>query len=113
MEKTIKLFKNNDNKDRSDMDWILEFNEFLQGKNPDGIILDDAGALNLNAEQAYSVLWYLREHFPILPDSFTKCDVCNSIFDDGSEGYYTDVENEYGNNFCGACDYLAPYDEEE
>lgn len=110
-EKTIILFKNNFKRDLSDMEWIKEFYDYLQGEIPEGISLKSP--LKLSPSDAYSVLWYLREYFPILPDSFTKCDVCDELFDDTSEGLYTETPNDYGFNFCACCDYLAPVDEEE
>lgn len=109
-DKTLKLYKNNDHKDWTDGEWINEFYEFLQGNIPEGIILSQE--LKLSPKQAYCVLWYLREHFSILPDRFTKCDVCDELFDDWSEGIYSESGNEHGHNFCGSCDYLAPYEGE-
>jgi len=114
MKNEIKLFKNNTaNKDWDDMDWIQEFNRFLLGYLPEGISIPNEHLVKLTPNQAYIVLWYLREHFSILPDSFTKCDNCDSIYDDGKEGYYFEKGNEIGNNFCGGCDHLAPYEDED
>lgn len=114
MKNRIKLFKNNTPfKDRNDMEWIDEFNNFLQGEIPENISMPDEHKVKLTPEQAYSILWYLREHFAILPDDFCKCDNCNRLYDDGREGYYSEVGNEIGHNFCGACDHLAPYDEND
>lgn len=114
MNTEIKLFKNNTpNKDWSNMDWIREFNSFLLGELPEGISIPDENLVKLTPNQAYSVLWYLREHFSILPDNFTKCDNCNYIFDDGKEGYYSEIGNEIGHAFCAGCDHLAPYDEDD
>lgn len=111
--KQIKLFKNNTQfKDREDIEWIEEFNEFLKGRLPDGITITDERKVKLTPDQAYSVLWYLREHFSILPDFFSKCDNCHSIYNSDAEGYYSEIGNEIGHNFCGGCDHLAPYDEE-
>lgn len=113
MNDKLKLFKNNTPfKDRNDVEWIQEFNEFLQGTLPENIFIPDKDILTLTPNQAYSVLWYLREHFAILPDMFCKCDSCNTIYDDSSEGYYSETGNEIGHNFCSACDHLAPYEED-
>lgn len=114
MKNEIKLFKNNTPfKERDDMDWIQEFNEFLQGTLPENISIPDEDIVKLTPNQAYSVLWFLREHFAILPDSFCKCDSCDSIYDGDSEGYYSEEGNEIGHNFCGGCDHLAPYENED
>lgn len=112
--KEIILFKNNDNRDWDDQDWIEEFFEFLKGNVPDGIrIEDEESQVKLSAKQAYTVLWYLREHFPILPDFFTQCDNCHSIYNSDNSGYYSEKGNEIGNSFCGVCDHLAPDDDDD
>lgn len=114
MSERLKLFKNNTPfKEREDMDWIQEFNEFLQGKLPENISIPDEDIVKLTPNQAYSVLWYLREHFSILPDNFVKCDNCDDIFDDGKEGYYSEKGNDIGHHFCGACDHLIEYDDND
>lgn len=115
MEKQIKLFKNNENKDWTDEKWIVEFFNFLQGDIPEGISLGE-GKLELSKDQAYNVLWYLREHFPILPDFFCQCDVCKEIYNSDNSGYYSEKGNDFGNSFCNACNHLASdyeYDEDE
>lgn len=112
--KDIKLFKNNDKRDWTDEEWIEEFYQFLQGEIPDGIRIDDKESqLKLSPQQAYTVLWYLREHFPLLPDFFAQCDNCKSIYNSDNSGYYSEKGNEIGHSFCGGCDHLAPYDDEE
>lgn len=110
MENEIKLLKNNEKKDWSDIEWVREFYEFLQGNEPETI--KSKQPLKLNKNEAFSVIWYLQEHFSIFPDTFEKCDNCGEIFDDASEGFYSEQGNEIGQFFCGNCDHLAPYNED-
>ena len=82
----IKLQKNNSNRDWSDLEWIQEFHSFLQGDIPEGISLGDEYKVKLTPEQSSTVIWYLQEHFPILPDSIEMCEAC----EDESEATYCD-----------------------
>lgn len=92
----IKLQKNNSNRDWSDLEWIQEFHSFLQGDIPEGISLGDEYKVKLTPEQSSTVIWYLQEHFPILPDSIEMCDVCKRLYDSYSEGCHYEIE---GKNF--------------
>lgn len=108
MDKTIKLIKNNDKKDWTDLQWMNEFYEFMQGENPSSISVKN---LNLSQSEAFTIIWYLQEHFSILPDNIEKCDSCNELFDSNSEGYYSE---DRGMHFCD-CSANEEYyiDEEE
>jgi hypothetical protein len=110
MENTINLQKNNDKRDWSDFEWMDEFYKFLQGEIPDLITLQNPP--NMTPEQAFIIVWYLQEHFPLFPDRIDQCDNCKSLFDSYSEGYYSEEGNEIGHHFCSACDHLAPYNED-
>lgn len=109
METTIKLYKNNTPfKNRIDDDWIVEFFEYMQGKNPESV---SGEPMTLTPEQAYDVIWYLKEHFAILPDNMFKCDCCQGLFNEDKEGLYAENGDELGRyHFCGCCDHLAPYE---
>ena len=100
----MKLLKNNDKRDWDDVEWIQEFHKFLQGEIPDGITLSDDSIVKLTPEQSNAVIWYLQEHFPILPDNIEMCDNCKEMYDRYSEGQYIEIE---GKNFCGACEHLS------
>ena len=107
MKNKIKLLRNYYKKDWSDIEWVREFYEFLQGNEPEKI--KSKQPLKLTKDEAFSVIWYLQEHFSIFPDTFEKCDNCGEIFDNASEGIYSEEGNEIGHHFCGNCDHLAPY----
>lgn len=104
MSKDIKLQKNNDNRDWTDLEWIQEFYYFLQGHIPESINLSGDCKVHLTPEQSGAVIWYLQEHFPILPDNIEKCDNCNEMYDSHSEGIRFDIE---GKNYCGACEHMS------
>jgi hypothetical protein len=108
-KKEIKLIKNNQNRDWEDIEWVREFYEFLQGNVPEGIQLGKGGGPRLSKKKAFSVIWYLQEHFPLLPDQIEQCSVCGDLYNSYSEGYYSDV-NEKG--YCSGCDHLAPKEKE-
>ena len=97
MKNEIKLLKNNDKKECSDVVWVQEFYDFLQGKNPEGILCEP---LNLTSDQAFTIIWYLQEHFPVFPDTIEKCDDCDDLFDTGWEGEHIE---EIGKFFCSTC----------
>jgi hypothetical protein len=105
------LQKNNDNREWSAEAWINEFYEFLKTGEAESIYVEHKPLLN--EKQAFSVIWYLQEHFPLLPDNIDQCDVCKDLYNSNSCGYYSEKGNEHGNSFCGACDYLAPFDDDE
>jgi hypothetical protein len=107
----VYLQKNNDNRDWTAEEWMNEFYEFLKTGEADKIHVEHKPMLN--EDQAFSIIWYLQEHFPLLPDNIDQCDVCKGLYNSHSTGYYTENGNEHGNSFCGACDYLAPYENEE
>lgn len=104
-KKEIKLLKNNDERDWPDIEWVKEFYHFLQGDLPDSIGTSRGHGVKLNHKKAWTIVWYLQEHFPILPDQIEKCDVCNCLFDTHSEGIYWETKQKH---FCGGCDHLVP-----
>lgn len=109
MKKEITLFKNNDNRDWTDIQWIEEFYEFLQGKLPEGVGMKHKP--KLSKEQAFKIIWYLQEHFPILPDDIEQCDVCGEIYDSGSQGYHSELTHK---SYCSdSCEPYRLYEREQ
>ena len=109
MSNEIKLTKNNDSKDWEDLEWVDEFYSFLQGELPKGITMPNNP--KLSKDQAFNVIWYLQEHFPLIPDQIDRCDVCGTLYDSYSSGWYTEHSNEKGHhNFCDtSCESRYPY----
>jgi len=105
MNNKIKLIKNNDEKDWSDLEWIDEFYSFLQGEFPKTIILSKTTQPKLTSKKAFSIIWYLQEHFSLLPCHIERCWSCKGLFDSDSEGIYWESK---GRDYCGDCEYLVP-----
>ena len=68
MSNKINLLKNNNKRTDSDLEWIEEFYNFLQGEVPETIHLPNGHIPKMTAKKAFSIIWYLQEHFSILPD---------------------------------------------
>jgi len=100
MNREISLFKNNNKREWEDIEWIEEFYEFLQGEIPEAIHLRRGYKPKLSQKKAFSIIYYLQEHFPIIPDHIEQCSNCGSLFDDWSEGVYWETK---GKHFCGGC----------
>lgn len=101
----IALLKNNDNKTDTDVEWLEEFFDFLQGKVPEALHFGRGHVPKLNAKKAYSIIYYLQEYLPVFPDYIEVCWNCGSLFDTESEGLYWETK---GRHYCGSCDHLVP-----
>jgi len=98
-----------DKKNRDDIEWIDEFYQFLQGKVPDNIHLKESEVPVLTKEQAFNVIWYLQEHFRILPDNFEQCSNCGNIYDTHCSGHHSEIDDK---SYCDFCECLAPCEDE-
>lgn len=105
MTDKINLLNNNSNRDWSDLEWIDEFYEFLQGEVPDEITLSSHNKPKLTQKKAFAIIWYLQEHFPLLPDQIEMCGNCGNLFDSDSGGIYWESR---GKSYCDSCEYLVP-----
>lgn len=103
--KEIKLLKNNNQRDWSDLEWINEFYAFLQGENPDGIETARGYRVKLSQNKAFAIIWYLQEHFPIFPDQIERCCICGDLYDSYASGYSCEVNDK---QYCSGCDHMAP-----
>lgn len=101
----VALLKNNDNKEWDAQQWVEEFYEFLKGNVPDNIHLPRGHKPAMSRKKARSVIWYLQEHFPIIPDTIDFCDYCGNIYDSNSQGGYWQTK---GKCFCDSCRYQVP-----
>lgn len=97
----IKLLKNNDKRSDTDIEWIDEFYRFLQGDMPESIMLGKGNKPKMSQKKAYAIIWYLQEHFPLLPDHIERCDFCGELFDSWSSGWYDEKK---GKHYCSSCD---------
>lgn len=101
MKNKITLLKNNDKRADTDLEWVNEFYEFLQGNVPEKITLARGHKPKLSKKKAFAIIWYLQEHFSILPDQIEQCDVCGDLYDSWSSGHYSEKQ---GKHYCGSCD---------
>jgi hypothetical protein len=84
----IKLIKNNDHKEWSDLQWVQEFYDFMRGTNPESI---GGKPMKLNDTTAFRIIWYLQEHFAIIPDTIEKCTSCKELYDSASQGHHSEL----------------------
>lgn len=101
----MKLLKNNQERDWTAFEWINEFYEFLQGEIPESIHFRRGHKPKLSPKKAYAVIYYLQEHFPLLPDNIEICSNCGCLFDTESEGLYWETK---GKHYCDGCEHLVP-----
>ena len=82
------------------LDKVTEFYDFLKGELPEGIGMPNNP--KIEEGQAFIIIWYLQEHFRIIPDCIDRCDVCGNLYDSDCSGNYTDNPNLKGHHhFCG------------
>lgn len=105
MDNEIKLLKNNNDRTDSDLEWINEFYEFLQGNNPESIRISRGHQPKLSQKQAFTIIWYLQEHFSILPDHIERCNTCGDLYNSWSSGIYWESK---GKHYCDCCCHLVP-----
>lgn len=99
-EREIKLLKNNGNRDLSDLEWVSEFYEFMQGNVPEPIKLGRGSNPKLSKKKAMSIIWYLQEWFSILPDHIEICSVCGDLLDSYSSGKHSELTEKF---YCDGC----------
>jgi len=105
MTNNIELLKHNERRNNTDLELVEEFYEFLQGKIPESIISTRGYSPKMTQKKAFTIIWYLQEHFSILPDSIERCDNCGGLYDANSEGLYWETKAKH---YCGGCSDLVP-----
>jgi len=101
----INLLKNNAEKELSDVEWMQEFFDFLQGDIPEWLHLSRGHIPKMSAKKAFSIIYYLQEHLSVFPDSIELCWNCGELFDTESEGLHWQAK---GRHYCGACEDQVP-----
>lgn len=99
MGNKINLLKNNEDRNLTDLEWVQEFYDFLQGDNPEGVLMKKSHP-KLSKQMAFNIIWYLQEQFPLLPAHIEKCTECGSLYDSHSSGYHSELTEKF---FCGVC----------
>lgn len=108
MKNEIQLIKNNNNREDTDLEWINEFYRFLQGETPEGMSLGYGSKLKLTKRKAFAIIWYLQEHFCLLPDHIEQCSDCGELYDSHSSGYHSEKRAKF---YCEGC--IPPFIDEE
>lgn len=108
MSKELKLLKNNDNRELPDIEWVNEFYKYLQGDQPEGQAFKK---FKLSKKQAFAIIWYLQEHFPLIPDHIEQCSVCGELFDSWATGHHSELT---GKHYCSEyCEPPGLYEKEQ
>lgn len=89
MDNEITLIKNNQKRKWTDLQWIEEFYEFLKGELPEEMEMKNRP--KLSGKTAFNIIWYLQEHFSILPDHIERCDICGTLYDSDNSGHYSEL----------------------
>ena len=95
----IKLLKNNDERTDTDLEWVQEFYQFLKGNSPE-VINEGKPMVKLSPNKAFHIIWYLQEHFPLIPDTIEQCSFCKDLYDSHSSGYHSDLTHKF---YCDSC----------
>lgn len=103
MRNKIQFIKYND-RDWTSLEWIQEFFDFLQGEMPENVQISRGHAPKMSPKKAMSVIWYLQEHMPVIPDTIERCDNCGGLFDYDESGLYWESKGKY---FCDGCNRVG------
>lgn len=99
MDKQIKLLKNNEGLQLSDVEWTAKVYYFL---------MDD---LKLSNKKAFQIIYYLQEHFPVIPDHIEQCSVCGEVYDSYSQGHHSELTGKF---YCSeSCEPRGLYEREQ
>jgi hypothetical protein len=96
--KEIKLLKNNEKLELSDVEWTDKLYQFLVKE------------VKLREKKAFSIIYFLQEYLPVIPDHIERCDVCGSLFDSYAVGHLSDLT---GKHYCSeSCEPPRLYERE-
>lgn len=98
MSNKINLLNNNDNKIKSDIEWVRDFYYNLKEKG-------------LSNKKAFSVIYYLQEHLPVFPDHIEQCSNCGDIYDTYSQGHHSEMKGKF--YCCESCEPARLYEKEQ
>lgn len=81
---------------------VRELFDFLQGRLPAGTIVALKDRPKLNADQAWTVIWYLGNQYWQVPDYIERCCVCGDLYHAHTEGDCLDF-GRAPYHFCDSC----------
>ena len=99
MENKIKFTKQKASENDTDLEWINEFFQFLQGDVPESLHIGKHKISKLTPKKAFSIIYYLQEHLPVFPDNIEICSNCKDLFYT-NYGFYCEKRKKW---FCAAC----------
>jgi hypothetical protein len=99
MESQIRLLKNNDKIELSDIELANKVYYYLR---------DD---LNLGKKKAFQIIYYLQEYLPVIPDQIEQCCKCGELYDSYSQGHYSELTGKF---YCSeSCEPAGLYESEQ
>lgn len=99
MSNKIKPLRNNDENVLSDIELIYGLYNYLQEE------------LKLPKKRAFSVIWYLQEQLPLLPDHIEQCSVCGELYDSYAQGHHSELTGKF---YCSeSCEPPRLYEREQ
>ena len=105
MFEKLTLLKGVRDKKKTDLELIKDLYTFLQGVTPTELSLKKCYQPKLSHRKAFTIIYYLQEVLPLLPDFIEPCHHCGVLFNTEEEGLYWESK---GNHYCGTCEYLVP-----
>lgn len=85
--------------EQRELESVEKFHDFLQGKIPKGVTVRKFK--KMNADQAFTVIWFLQECCHLVDDRFEMCHACKTIYNSHAEGAYVEKT---GHCYCDSCD---------
>lgn len=108
-EREITLIKNNDNKDWEDLEWTQFLYRYLRGQLPKNDFKN--GGVNLSKAKAFRIIYFLQEHFPVIPDHIEQCSTCGELYDSYSQGHHSELTSKF---YCSeSCEPNGIYEREQ
>lgn len=101
--------------EKTQLERTEELFEFLQGRIPEGYSIPAQEIPRLDADQAWTVVWYLGNRYWQVPDFIERCDVCGELYDSEREGRFREADEvEYGRPSGFRCDeHQHDFDDED
>ena len=96
----------NDKRGLSDLEWIDELYQYLQGNPVEHF--KKGFSPKLTPTKAFHIIWFLQEHLRVLPDTIERCGHCDELYDTESEGRHIEEPYKGIHNFCGGCLEIVP-----
>jgi len=87
--------------DEITLEQVEELYRFLQGECPEDFFIKSMP--NLTPDQAFAVIYYLREGMRLIPDKYEKCRECDDLYDSRDEGCLAGFCDAHYTSMCPHC----------